>query len=71
MESPHNLGGNYWGTLINTDKSPAPLFEHLCLGIAQLVVSGRPLRFLRGKGDTNGSYESRQSSTHQPGLMII
>lgn len=42
MESPHNLGGNYWGTLINADKSPAPLFEQLCLGIAQLVVSRFP-----------------------------
>ncbi|OQD83099.1 hypothetical protein PENANT_c018G04350 [Penicillium antarcticum] len=28
---------NYWGTLINPDKSPAPLLEHLCLGIAQLL----------------------------------
>jgi hypothetical protein len=39
METPHNLGGNYWGTLINPDKSPAPLLEQLCLGIAQLLVS--------------------------------
>ena len=30
-----------WGTLINPDKSPAPLLEQLCLGIAQLMV--RPL----------------------------
>lgn len=28
-----------WGTLINSDKSPAPLLEQLCLGIAQLMVS--------------------------------
>ncbi|KAJ5605223.1 hypothetical protein N7510_010377 [Penicillium lagena] len=28
-----------WGTLINPDKSPAPLLEQLCLGIAQLMVS--------------------------------
>lgn len=28
-----------WGTLINPDKSPAPLLEQLCLGIAQLLVS--------------------------------
>ncbi|KAJ5180890.1 hypothetical protein N7492_004100 [Penicillium capsulatum] len=26
-----------WGTLINPDKSPAPLLEQLCLGIAQLM----------------------------------
>ncbi|CAI7596518.1 unnamed protein product [Penicillium glandicola] len=29
----------YWGTLINPDKSPAPLLEQLCLGIAQLMSS--------------------------------
>ncbi|KAJ5121060.1 uncharacterized protein N7515_009021 [Penicillium bovifimosum] len=28
-----------WGTLINSDKSPAPLLEQLCLGIAQLMHS--------------------------------
>ncbi|CAG8186575.1 unnamed protein product [Penicillium olsonii] len=28
---------NTWGTLINADKSPAPLLEQLCLGIAQLM----------------------------------
>ncbi|KAI2758240.1 hypothetical protein DTO006G1_6756 [Penicillium roqueforti] len=28
-----------WGTLINSDKSPAPLLEQLCLGIAQLMCS--------------------------------
>ncbi|KAJ6169811.1 hypothetical protein N7485_007157 [Penicillium canescens] len=28
---------SHWGTLINPDKSPAPLLEHLCLGIAQLM----------------------------------
>lgn len=38
MESPHNLGGNYWGTLINPDKSPAPLLEQLCIGLANLMV---------------------------------
>jgi hypothetical protein len=30
---------NYWGTLINPDKSPAPLLEQLCIGLAQLMVS--------------------------------
>lgn len=28
-----------WGILINPDKSPAPLLEQLCLGIAQKIVS--------------------------------
>lgn len=27
-----------WGTLINQDKSPAPMLEQLCLGIAQIMV---------------------------------
>ena len=31
----------YWGPLVNPDKSPAPLLEQLCLGIAQLMVSDR------------------------------
>ncbi|KAJ5177352.1 uncharacterized protein N7500_000051 [Penicillium coprophilum] len=29
----------HWGKLINSDKSPAPLLEQLCLGIAQLMSS--------------------------------
>lgn len=29
----------FWGPLINADKSPAPLLEQLCLGIAELMVS--------------------------------
>jgi len=39
MSSAQSLGGNYWGTLIRPDKSPAPLLELLCLGIAQFMVS--------------------------------
>jgi hypothetical protein len=34
-----DAGANSWGPLINPDKSPAPLLEQLCLGIAQLMVS--------------------------------
>ncbi|KAJ5580267.1 uncharacterized protein N7459_006252 [Penicillium hispanicum] len=30
---------NLWGTLIRPDKSPAPMLEQLCLGIAQLMPS--------------------------------
>lgn len=33
-----DAGANSWGALINPDKSPAPLLEQLCLGIAQLMV---------------------------------
>ncbi|ODM18266.1 hypothetical protein SI65_06137 [Aspergillus cristatus] len=29
----------FWGPLINADKSPAPLLEQLCLGIAELMIS--------------------------------
>jgi hypothetical protein len=36
---------SHWGTLINPDKSPAPLLEHLCLGIAQLLVSSHVYRW--------------------------
>lgn len=38
MENPNSPGGNHWGTLINSDKSPAPLLEELCIGLAQLMV---------------------------------
>lgn len=38
MENPNSPGKDYWGTLINSDKSPAPLLEELCIGLAQLMV---------------------------------
>ncbi|QKX64534.1 uncharacterized protein TRUGW13939_11709 [Talaromyces rugulosus] len=38
MEAPHSQDGDYWGTLINADKSAAPLLEQLCLGLVQLMV---------------------------------
>ncbi|KAI9925766.1 hypothetical protein ASPWEDRAFT_42439 [Aspergillus wentii DTO 134E9] len=34
-----NYSANYWGRLINPDKSPAPLLEQLCLEIARLMIS--------------------------------
>ncbi|KAH2935977.1 hypothetical protein KXW28_006098 [Aspergillus fumigatus] len=34
-----DAGANSWGALINPDKSPAPLLEQLCLGIAQLMTT--------------------------------
>lgn len=42
MSSAQSLGGNYWGTLIRPDKSPAPLLELLCLGIAQFMPTLDP-----------------------------
>ncbi|KAJ5342856.1 hypothetical protein N7541_011980 [Penicillium brevicompactum] len=38
---------NSWGTLINSDKSPAPLLEQLCLSIAQVM----PTFDTNGTGD--------------------
>lgn len=32
---------NFWGNLINDDKSPSPRLEKLCLAIAELMVSSR------------------------------
>lgn len=43
--SAQDPGANYWGTLINPDKSPAPLLEQLCLGIARLIVSRSAHRY--------------------------
>ncbi|KAL5358866.1 hypothetical protein BJX96DRAFT_147396 [Aspergillus floccosus] len=39
MSSAHHDGTNFWGVLINPDKSPAPLLEHLFLGIAQIMTT--------------------------------
>jgi hypothetical protein len=38
MSSVHDEGADCWGVLINPDKSPTPLLEQLCLGIAQVMV---------------------------------
>jgi hypothetical protein len=39
MASPHNLGGNYWGYLINQqNKSATPLLTQLCEGLAKIIV---------------------------------
>ncbi|KAL1994472.1 hypothetical protein VTN49DRAFT_1942 [Thermomyces lanuginosus] len=40
MESPQPPPEeNYWSTLINPDKSPTPLLEQLCLGIAHVIAT--------------------------------
>lgn len=33
------MATNYWRKLINPDKSPSPVLEQLCFGIAKVVVS--------------------------------
>ena len=39
MTSPDQNSDQFsWGYLIKPDKSPAPLLEQLCLGIADLIV---------------------------------
>ncbi|PYH43608.1 uncharacterized protein BP01DRAFT_358324 [Aspergillus saccharolyticus JOP 1030-1] len=39
MFSAHDPGASFWGVLINSDKSPAPLLEQLCLEIAHIISS--------------------------------
>ncbi|PYH86881.1 hypothetical protein BO82DRAFT_53177 [Aspergillus uvarum CBS 121591] len=39
MCSAHDPGASFWGVLINSDKSPAPLLEQLCLEIAHKISS--------------------------------
>ena len=39
MAFAYDHEAEFWGALINPDKSPSPLLEQLCLGIAQLMVS--------------------------------
>ncbi|KAL1964555.1 hypothetical protein VTN77DRAFT_6852 [Rasamsonia byssochlamydoides] len=80
MECPHNLGRNYWGRLVNADKSPSPLFEQLCLGIAQLVAGFEPssgttdltpdklATFYREVG---GNYDTLFLDTKGPALSFI
>jgi hypothetical protein len=38
MASTHNLGGNYWGYLIDQDFIATPLLTQLCLGLAKIIV---------------------------------
>lgn len=53
---------SHWGTLINPDKSPAPLLEQLCLGIAQLMV--RPaIRLMRSGVKVRPEYAHANKET--------
>lgn len=65
MESPYNLGGNFWGTLINPNKSAAPLLEQLCLGLAQLMVS-RLRVDMRCEGHCDSDPRSTNQATFEP-----
>ena len=38
----------YWGYLIKEDKSPAPVFEQLLLGIANYIVGHSAIDLRRG-----------------------
>ncbi|KAL1982938.1 hypothetical protein VTN96DRAFT_625 [Rasamsonia emersonii] len=80
MESPHYQGGNYWGTLINPNKSAAPLLEQLCLGLAQVIATLEPssgttdltpdklAAFYREIG---GNYDTLFLGTSGPALSFI
>ncbi|KAI9372120.1 major facilitator superfamily domain-containing protein [Aspergillus egyptiacus] len=39
MAFAYDHEADFWGVLINPDKSPSPLLEQLCLGIAQLMTT--------------------------------
>ncbi|KAL4762301.1 uncharacterized protein BDW70DRAFT_30680 [Aspergillus foveolatus] len=39
MAFAYDHEAEFWGVLINPDKSPSPLLEQLCLGIAQLMTT--------------------------------
>lgn len=55
---------SHWGTLINPDKSPAPLLEQLCLGIAQLMVR-HAIRLMRS------GVKARPEYTHANGMTAL
>lgn len=68
-----------WGTLINPDKSPAPLLEQLCLGIAQLMASFdssgttdlTPERLASFYRKVGGNYDSLFLETKSQALSFI
>ncbi|KAL4901734.1 hypothetical protein BDW74DRAFT_69527 [Aspergillus multicolor] len=39
MAFAYDHEAEFWGALINPDKSPSPLLEQLCLGIAQMMTT--------------------------------
>ncbi|CAI7607301.1 unnamed protein product [Penicillium manginii] len=80
--SPHlamSPAANSWGTLINPDKSPAPLLEQLCLGIAQLMPSFdssgtidlTPERLASFYRKVGGNYDSLFLDTKSQALSFI
>ncbi|PLN78830.1 hypothetical protein BDW42DRAFT_174213 [Aspergillus taichungensis] len=69
----------FWGTLINADKSPSPRLEQLCLGIAQVMSTfdefattdltpGRLATFYR---KTGGNYDVLFLNTKPSALSFI
>lgn len=79
MENSHD-DGNYWGTLINPDKSPSPLLEQLCMGLAQLLVkldNGNgsvdltPDKLARFYREVGANYDTLFLDTKGPALSFI
>ena len=64
----------YWGYLINPDKSPTPVFEQLLLGVANYIVllSGALVRLLKGRltklrnGRTDMLHHGTSIASHRP-----
>ncbi|PLB49650.1 hypothetical protein P170DRAFT_384829, partial [Aspergillus steynii IBT 23096] len=71
--------GDFWGLLINPDKSPAPLLEQLCLGIAQIMTSFddyatsdlTPERLATFYGKVGGNYDVLFLDTKSSALSFI
>ncbi|KAI9043576.1 uncharacterized protein KD926_003346 [Aspergillus affinis] len=78
MSSAH-YEGDFWGMLINPDKSPAPLLEQLCLAIAQIMTSFdeyatsdlTPERLATFYGKVGGNYDVLFLDTKSSALSFI
>ncbi|CRG83508.1 hypothetical protein PISL3812_00859 [Talaromyces islandicus] len=82
MEAPHSPEDDYyWGTLINADKSAAPLLEQLCLGLVQLMVQFEsshgsssdltPDKLARFYRQVGGNHDALFLETKGPALSFI
>lgn len=60
----------YWGYLIKEDKSPAPVFEQLLLGIANYIVrSALPMNLVVVNRQLTRLHGDRMDKSH-PGTLI-
>ncbi|RAO65223.1 uncharacterized protein BHQ10_001235 [Talaromyces amestolkiae] len=80
MENPNSSGGDYWGTLINADKSPTPLLEELCIALAQLMIKHdagngstdlTPDKLARFYREVGGNYDTLFLETKGSALSFI